>query len=893
MGYAKYHEDDLRIIDNRIYFHDQKQDSSTKPRYNKQPDQTRIKCLCPFCGTGYINHIKLVNHVYTSHGGVHDFVYVNNQKVYGNVFVDKHIHSIKLFSFREEPRRIVLTDSLGKSFMFTTVPEKYEYDILSILQSKLYSEIRIGNIDKPVTIKQLLNISSASMDSIISGKYKSYYFDEQFSDEKLSLEECLIYLKMLINEKTETDSCIERIGLMNCKSSRELEELYYYHLLNTGSMDGIESCINQTVANALLCILNGKYEEADSIIGSSKDKSNDVQGCRLILSLLKNDKLKVDYLAEKYKPYGIIGILEQVLYYYCYYETLEPRLLISEYDELRLFSKYPLINAILELAESIKSYRGIDSGPYELLHCMTPLAAVHLCIGLNDEKAKEKILKSNAKVFKDSQLLKNYTFKNNYSWIQKRITVSDGDLYRKAVLRKNKEIGNPFSESFINEYPFDDQISITPLGGESGIGASCFVISYKGYHVMLDCGINVNKYNDDAYPLLDEWNNGIDAIIISHAHIDHSGGVAKAHAMWPDADIITTAPTKIFIKYLLADMAKVSNGISDDHEIMNISIAKDVMLDTLNCIVTANYGEWINIGGRIDMRLHPAGHIVGAAMIELVIDGKTILYTGDFCNYSQMLTGNYSLSELPADIDYLITEATYLKRPQIDWNQQCENLKKEILENVRHHRAVLLPAASIGRSQELACIIGEMKLKGEISVDTPLYLAGMAIPSTTQIIPLMNERYASVVGLFEEFDGTTYPEDNAIVIGSSGSMTKGSASYKIASFWNRYHVDYRILANGYLDDDTEVNSRNIDRHERVKRLTLSTHADMKGLNELIGYVSPKVISFVHLGTCNEEDVINLIKDTVEHFGGDIMYRNLKANKTNRVFDMYEWMAERD
>ena len=459
------------------------------------------------------------------------------------------------------------------------------------------------------------------------------------------------------------------------------------------------------------------------------------------------------------------------------------------------------------------------------------------------------------------------------------------------MIKQNEKLGEIFSKKYIEDFPFDDQIQITPLGGEREIGASCFIISYKGYNVMLDCGSNIQKYGDETYPFLDFWNKEIDSIIISHAHIDHSGGVPKAHVMWPEANIIATAPTKVFLKYLYSDMAKVKNNIVDEFEIENITIENDVMLDTLNSIATIDYEEWVYLSKDIKMRLHPAGHIVGAAMIELVIDGKVLIYTGDYCNYSQMLTEKFNLNDIPQNVDYLITESTYLKKQRVDWNRQCNELKNAIMKGINSKRAILLPAEAIGRSQELVCIIGEMKLAGEIPDEVPLVLAGMAIPMTTQIVPFMNKRYENIVGLFEEFDGISYPDSSAIVIASSGYMNKGSASYKIARYWDEQWVKYDIIANGYLDGDYETDSQFMDIYNQIQRMSLSMHADLKGMFELIEYVSPKVISFVHRGSESEADFRSLVNTCKGKFSNDILYRDLKANRCDKIFDMYEWLME--
>lgn len=891
MGFAKYHEDDLKIYDERMYYRNASSSINVQPSYSKVSPRIVYSFYCPFCKKGFVSLKKLIKHITSVHGGIHEFVYLNDRRVERKEKTVKRIISLVLYCFHEEAKEIQVKVEQDNYYSFWTKPGVFEYDIQAFLQSKLYSEIYICNIDAPVHIKQQLDISRVSIKKILSGKYQSYLFDEQISEELLSPKECLTYLKMLINEEADIVPFIERIGYMNLDESREVEELYYYYFLSTGATTGIQDKISGDIAGALLALLDGKYEDAEKWLRNAQGNRNDIIGCRVILDLLKNDKLGADYLEKRYTPIGIIGVLEQVLRYYSEYEEEPTSFLTSELNELELFIHYPLIRAIMELNEAINYHTELSSYSYTLLRELTPIAAIYYCRSIDDEKIKEKIIKSMMKTHKKSKLIKEYAYSKDYSWVKNRITVSDGTLYEKAVYEINREHGRVFSDNFIEAFPFDDRISITSLGGEKEIGASCFVISYKGFNIMLDCGINVRCLGDEAYPLLDKWENDIDIIIITHAHIDHSGGVPKAHAMWPDAKIISTAPTKALLKYLYSDMAKVKNGIVDDFEIDNITIEKDVMLDTLNSMTTIGFEEWLCLGKDIDIRLHRAGHIIGAAMVELRINEKTILYTGDFCNYSQALVRKSDLSTLPRDIDYLISESTYLKKPKIDWDSQCNEIKKSIMLGINAHHAILLPAASIGRSQELVCIIGEMKLSGEIPNDIPLYIAGMAIPAVTQIIPFMNERYESIVGMFEEFNGSVFPETDAIVIASSGSMSKGSASYKIARYWDNQCVKYNIIANGYLDEETEIVSRYQSRHCNIQHVSLPAHADLEGVIELIEYVSPKVLSFVHRGSESESDIQSLINNCKSKFSNDILYKDLKANQIDKVFDIYEWLLE--
>mgnify|MGYP000376404791 CR=1 FL=1 len=177
-----------------------------------------------------------------------------------------------------------------------------------------------------------------------------------------------------------------------------------------------------------------------------------------------------------------------------------------------------------------------------------------------------------------------------------------------------------------------------PLGGTSKIGASCFLVTYRRFRILLDCGIDPKQSNEDVYEGISALNCNIDAIIISHAHLDHSGAVPAAHEVWPEAKIYATSITEMFLEHLYADMAKVKNNPSGTFEIENISYNRRIMQDTLNHIEIVKCEQWIQLTKEIQFRFHTAGHLLGAAMIELRINQKTILYTGDWSAHEQDLT---------------------------------------------------------------------------------------------------------------------------------------------------------------------------------------------------------------------------------------------------------------
>ena len=189
-------------------------------------------------------------------------------------------------------------------------------------------------------------------------------------------------------------SFIEFIKQMNLEKSRELEELFYYHCLNIGNAYGYEGDFSSNAFKVLFMLLNGEYKEAENYLSNTKERSNDIYGCRIILYLLKNDRMGVDFWFEKrnYEKVGIIGILVKILNYYSQYETSSPNLLLKEFSEIKLFPQFPLIKALIELNDSLNRRGVLSKNSYNLLRELTPLAAIHYCYGLDDENAKEKVI---------------------------------------------------------------------------------------------------------------------------------------------------------------------------------------------------------------------------------------------------------------------------------------------------------------------------------------------------------------------------------------------------------------------------------------------------------------------------------------------------------------------
>ncbi len=887
MGFAKYHEDNIKLYDERMFY----KDASMKypcVRDTYVPKHV-YKYRCPFCSSGFDNEGTIAKHIISNHGGRTTFVYLNNRRVYDQVESTKCIYSLVLYCFNEKPVEIKIKDDFDRNYTIWTQAGKFEYNIQNYIKDNVFSCIDITLDNEEYHFKQLLDISVVSIDKILAKKYVSDLFYEQISEELFTPIEYLSFIKMLIIEGKDTADVMVRIGMMDFDWNSDTRQLYWYHYL-ASEQEELVPQKELPILDVVHMILLGNVAAAKSDIDNGSITGNDKAGCLLVLGLLAGDPLTVNFQRDVYSYEGLLGTLVRVLEHFYLLEKNNDRPIDNEIDEISIFRKYPLISSVMELNSAINKGIEISKDTYELLRGLTPLAAIMYCRGLSDEAAKEKILKSAMKIHSGSSMLKQIALDQNYNWIYRRLSVSDGNLYREAVQKVNSISKHKVSDRYIDEFPIDDEIIVTPLGGEKTVGASCFVVSYHGLNVMMDCGINPYMKGEEAYPALDDYPKQIDYIFISHAHIDHSGALVKAHAMWPNAKIYMTAPTRVFAEYIFSDMAKVNNGINKEFEIDIVEIEKNLMIETLKSINIIDFEEQIVLGESIKVRFHSAGHIQGAAMIEMEIGGKKLLYTGDFATKDQVLTAGLQYGELPNNIDYLITESTYVGKNVEDKTKLIDDLKKKIIDGLSRGKAMILPAMAVGRSQELACIVGDMKLEGLIDSDVDLYLAGMAIPTTTQIIPFMNDKYEEVIGQFKEFDGIEYPNKNAIVIASSAGMTKGSASYKIAKHWKDTNVNFQILYVSSIDARTE---RELDSfsggHVEMVHYSLPTHSDEEGIREIVKYTNPKVISFVHQGKPEAMDVFE--REVRRQFEDDVIIKELDKNRTVEAFNLYDLIKE--
>jgi len=276
----------------------------------------------------------------------------------------------------------------------------------------------------------------------------------------------------------------------------------------------------------------------------------------------------------------------------------------------------------------------------------------------------------------------------------------------------------------------DEYVRLTTLGGFREVGRSCILISTSKSNVVLDCGINVGSTTPNTlYPYLNvkEFDvEDLDAVIISHAHLDHHGLVPYLYKYGYDGPIYCTKPTRNLMTLLQLDYLDVSER---EGKLLpyNQKEVKKAVLHT----IPLDFGEVTDISPDIRLTLHNAGHILGSAIVHLHIgDGLyNLAFTGDF-KYAKTRLLEPATTAFPR-LETLIIESTYgAPKDIMPSRRESEKLiATKINSTIRNRGKILIPVLAVGRAQELLIIIEEYMRRGLID-QVPVYIDGLISEAT-------------------------------------------------------------------------------------------------------------------------------------------------------------------
>jgi KH/beta-lactamase-domain protein len=267
-------------------------------------------------------------------------------------------------------------------------------------------------------------------------------------------------------------------------------------------------------------------------------------------------------------------------------------------------------------------------------------------------------------------------------------------------------------------------IRIVFLGAARQVGRSCFLLQTEESNVLLDCGINVAASGEDAHPFFNapEFNiNDLDAVIISHSHLDHVGLLPLLFKYGYRGPVYMTAPTRDVSSLLLLDL--ISVGQKDAKASLFTSTEVKEMVKH---VITLDYEEVTDVTPDVRLTFYNAGHILGSAMCHLHIgEGlHNLLYTGDM---------NYELTNLLAPavtkfprLETVMIESTYGGKDNVQASRtECEDYLINVINTtIKRGGKVLLPVLGVGRAQEIQIILERVMREGKIE-QVPFFLQGM------------------------------------------------------------------------------------------------------------------------------------------------------------------------
>ncbi len=268
------------------------------------------------------------------------------------------------------------------------------------------------------------------------------------------------------------------------------------------------------------------------------------------------------------------------------------------------------------------------------------------------------------------------------------------------------------------------EVNLFCLGGVKQVGRSCFIVATAESKVMLDCDINPGESSGtDAYPRLDWFDfnlSELDAVVVSHAHIDHQGFLPSLYKYGYSGPIYCTEPTLPLMTLLQMDSIKISktNGTYLTYEVRDVN-------EVIKHCITLPYGKPTDISPDITITLNNAGHILGSATVHLNISGvHNILYSGDYKYAKTQLLD--SASSMYPRVETLITESTYGSNSDVmpDQSTVYSTFTQSINNTLVEGGKVLIPVPAVGRAQEIMLVIDKEMREGRL-IETPIYIEGM------------------------------------------------------------------------------------------------------------------------------------------------------------------------
>ncbi len=414
------------------------------------------------------------------------------------------------------------------------------------------------------------------------------------------------------------------------------------------------------------------------------------------------------------------------------------------------------------------------------------------------------------------------------------------------------------------------------LGAAQTVTGSKYLLTFNERKILIDCGLfqglkELRLKNWDRFPIDP---SSIDAVVLTHAHIDHSGLIPKLLKEGFKGKIHCTPPTKGLCQILLPDTGFLQEEEAEWLNRKHLSkhapalalFTKEDALESLKQFQVHQFDEAFEVIPGLKITFRYAGHILGAASVIVEGDGKIIAFTGDIGRLNDPIL--YPPAHLPR-IDYLVTESTYGNRIHPETDIKSE-LKEIIQEASQKKGVILIPAFTVGRAQALMHYLAELKNERQIP-SIPIFLNSPMATNVTDLFcefksqhKLTEKECDDMCGVVhyvksvEESKSLNLKHGPMIIISASGMATGGRILHHLKAFapdprntiilagFQASGTRGRQIQDGFKE--IKIHREFIPVRATVRSLeNISAHADSKEIVHWLkeSQVHPKAVFITH------------------------------------------------
>lgn len=425
-------------------------------------------------------------------------------------------------------------------------------------------------------------------------------------------------------------------------------------------------------------------------------------------------------------------------------------------------------------------------------------------------------------------------------------------------------------------------MKLTFCGAAGTVTGSCHLLEIEDLKILLDCGMfqGGSEADEMNYEQFSFNPSDIDILILSHAHIDHSGRIPQLVKRGFKGKIITSAPTLELCKIMLPDSAFIQESEAEwrnrkrqragKNTVEPLYTVKDAEA-SLELFSPVEYNKLINISPTVTIRIKDAGHILGSAMVEMWIREKgeefKLVYSGDLGNKDVPIMNDPTVIE---NADYVIMESTYGDRTHKDTQNKTLALLDIITDTIERGGNVVIPSFAVERTQEILYVLNMLKESKSSKIkNVPVYVDSPLAINATRIfqsfLPYMDAETQSFIKegdnpfdfpnlIFtqtaEESKAINSMEGSSIIISASGMCEAGRIKHHLKH--NLWREESSVVFVGYQAKNT-LGRRIRDGEKTVKIFGeeigvrckifsidgFSGHADQDGLLDWIGAFGKK------------------------------------------------------